>query len=95
VLVVTGFCAGAFDVLLQTLMQMAVPDAQRGRAVGVWVLGLGSAPIGHLEMGMLIAALGAPSALLINGALTVAAAATLLAREPGYRWALWARPKLD
>ena len=90
VLVVTGCCAGAFDVLQQTLIQMAVPDAQRGRAVGIWVLGLGSAPAGHLEMGMLIAALGVPSALLINGALTVAAAATLLMRVPSYRWARWA-----
>ena len=93
VLVVTGFCAGAFDVLLQTLMQMAVPDEQRGRAVGIWVLGLGSAPLGHLEMGMLVAAIGAPIALLINGILTVAASATLLARAPDYRWTLRTRPK--
>ena len=93
VLVVTGFCAGAFDLLQQTLIQTAVPDAQRGRAVGMWVLSLGSAPVGHLEMGMLVAALGAPIALLINGAVTVAAAATLLARAPGYRWIRWARPK--
>jgi MFS family permease len=92
VLVVTGFCAGSFDVLQQTLIQMAAPDEQRGRAVGVWVLSLGSAPVGHLEMGVLIAALGAPSALLINGAITVAAAATLLARAPAYRWRRSERP---
>jgi predicted MFS family arabinose efflux permease len=93
VLVVIGCCAGAFDVLQQTLLQLAVPDAQRGRAVGLWVLGIGSAPIGHLEMGMLVAALGAPSALLINGILTVAASATLLVRVPAYRWTLRVRPK--
>ena len=93
VLVVTGFCAGAFDVLQQTLIQMAAPEAQRGRAVGVWVLSLGSAPVGHLEMGMLIAALGAPIALLINGAVTVASATALLARAPDYRWMRLARPK--
>jgi MFS family permease len=93
VLVVTGCCAGAFDVLQQTLIQLEVPNEQRGRAVGVWVLSIGSAPVGHLEMGMLIAALGAPIALLINGAVTVAAAATLLMRAPGYRWTRWARPK--
>jgi MFS family permease len=94
VLVVTGCCAGAFDVLQQTLIQMAVPDEQRGRAVGIWVLSIGSAPVGHLEMGLLIAALGVPSALLINGAVTMAAAAMLLARAPDYRWTWWARPKL-
>jgi MFS family permease len=94
VLLVTGFCAAAFDVLQQTLIQMAVPDEQRGRAVGVWVLSIGSAPAGHLEMGILAAALGAPVALFINGALTLASAAILLVRSPDYRWRQsWARPK--
>lgn len=92
VLLVTGCCAAAFDVLQQTLIQMAVPDEQRGRAVGIWVLSIGSAPVGHLEMGLLIAALGAPGALLINGAVTVAAAALLLVRAPDFRWARQARP---
>jgi MFS family permease len=95
VLVVTGLCAGAFDVLQQTLIQMAVPEEQRGRAVGIWVLGVGSAPVGNLEMGALIATLGAPGALLINGALAIASAGTLLARSPGYRWRLRARPGAD
>jgi MFS family permease len=93
VLVVTGFCAGAFDVLQQTLIQMAVPDEQRGRAVGVWVLGIGSAPIGHLEMGILIATLGVSSALMINGLLTFVAAVLLLLYAPNFRWTMGARPK--
>jgi len=93
VLVVTGLCAGAFDVLQQTLLQMAVPEEQRGRAAGIWVLGVGSAPIGNLEMGALIGVLGAPAALLINGGLAVASAATLLARSPHYRWKPRARPR--
>src|SRR5207247_5141444 len=40
VLLVTGACAAAFDLLQQTLIQLAVPEEQRGRAVGVWVLGM-------------------------------------------------------
>jgi MFS family permease len=84
VLVVLGFCAASFDVLLQMLIQMAVPDKQRGRAVGVWVLGIGSGPVGHLEMGWLVGALGAPIALLINGMLTVTVATTLLVRARAY-----------
>lgn len=95
ILVVTGICAGSFDVLQQTLIQMAVPEEQRGRAVGIWVLGVGSAPVGNLEMGALIATLGVPGALLINGALAVASAATLLVRSPGYRWKRQARPVAD
>ena len=86
ILVVTGLCAGAFDVLQQTLIQLAVPKEQRGRAVGVWVLGLGSAPIGHLEIGFLAALIGAPGALLINGTLALIAAAVLLICAPLYRW---------
>jgi MFS family permease len=93
VLVVTGCCAAAFDVLQQTLIQMAAPDEQRGRAVGIWVLSIGSAPVGHLEMGLLISALGVSSALLINGAVTMAAAVLLLARAPDYRWTGRARPE--
>lgn len=87
ILAVTGLCAAAFDLLQQTLIQLAVPEEQRGRAVGIWVLGLGSAPAGHLEMGALAAALGAPGALAINGALTLLSAGILLGRAPEYRWA--------
>jgi predicted MFS family arabinose efflux permease len=86
VLLVTGACAAAFDLLQQTLIQLAVPEHQRGRAVGVWVLGIGSAPFGHLEMGALVATLGAPVALSINGCLVLGGALTLLARAPTYRW---------
>lgn len=85
VLVVTGVCAAAFDVLQQTLLQLAVPDEQRGRAAGIWVVGLGSAPLGYLEMGALISAVGAPLALALNGSLTIVSAVTLLARAPVYR----------
>jgi MFS family permease len=90
ILVAIGFCAAAFDVLQQTLIQLAVPDEQRGRAVGVWVLGIGSAPIGHLEMGAMAAWLGVPAALLLNGSLTILSALLLLLLVPAYRWKAWA-----
>src|SRR5262249_56050416 len=80
-----GACAAGFDVLQQTLMQLAVPDDQRGRAMGIWVLGISSAPLGHLELGTLVAALGAPAALAVNGVVVLSAAATLLVRSPRYR----------
>jgi predicted MFS family arabinose efflux permease len=95
ILVLTGLCAGAFDVLQQTLIQLAVPEDQRGRAVGIWVLGLGSAPVGNLEMGTLVATLGAPTALLINGSLTIASALILLVRVPRYRLGLQRRLAAD
>jgi hypothetical protein len=83
--VLAGACAAAFDALEQTLIQLAVPAEQRGRAVGVWVLGLGSGPVGHLEIGAVMATLGAPSALTINGLLVLAGAIVLVTRTPAYR----------
>lgn len=90
-LLITGACAASFDVLQQTLMQLAVPEDQRGRAVGLWVLGIGSAPVGNLEMGSLVAVVGAPAALAVNGALVLAAAALLIVAAPLYRFGLRAR----
>ena len=33
-LLITGACAASFDLLQQTLIQLAVPEDQRGRAIG-------------------------------------------------------------
>jgi predicted MFS family arabinose efflux permease len=87
-LLITGACAASFDVLQQTLMQLSVPAEQRGRAVGLWVLGIGSAPIGNLEMGVMAASIGAPAALLINGGLVLCASAVLIMTAPEYRRSL-------
>ena len=54
--------------------------------MGVWLFGIGSSPVGHIEMGSLASSFGAPVALLINGTLVATAAATLLARSASYRW---------
>ena len=61
-------CAMSVDTLYKTPMQTNVPDEQRGRSMGSWVLSIGVAPVGHLGVGALAAALGAPGALLVNGA---------------------------
>lgn len=88
VLLLTGICAAAFDLLQQTLLQLAVPDEQRGRAAGIWVFSVGSAPAGYLETGALVGALGAPAALVVNGGLTLLSATLLLVHAPRYRWRL-------
>ena len=67
------------DTLYKTLMQDNVPDEQRGRAMGSWVFSLGVAPVGHLGIGGLASPLGAPGALLVNGAvLAFASVATAM-----------------
>ena len=68
VLAAVNACAMAVDTLYKTLMQSNGPDEQRGRAMGSWVLSIGAAPVGHLGVGGLATALGAPGALLVNGA---------------------------
>ena len=53
-------------------MQDYVPDEERGRAMGTWVISVGFAPVGHIGVGALAAVVGAPGALLINGAVLTA-----------------------
>ena len=65
VLAAAGACAMSVDTLYKTLMKSNVPDEQRGRAMGSWVLSIGVAPVG---VGGLASALGAQGALLLNGA---------------------------
>ena len=66
-LVIIAALAAAADVLTQSMMQLSVPNHLRGRAMGFWVFAIGSAPLGHLEMGALAVMLGAGGALLVNG----------------------------
>ena len=64
--------AAASDILTQSMIQLAVPNALRGRAMGVWVLAIGFGPLGHLEMGGLAEMLGLGPALFTNGAALLA-----------------------
>ena len=79
VLAIVNACAMSVDTLYKTLMQSSVPDEQRGRAMGAWVLSIGFAPVGDLGVGGLAGLLGAQGALLINGAvLTLFSLATFV-----------------
>ena len=68
VLLFVNACAMAVDTLYKALMQEVVADEERGRAMGSWVLSIGFAPVGHVGVGALAGVVGAPKALLINGA---------------------------
>ena len=73
VLLVVNACAMAVDTLYKTLMQENVPNRDRGRAMGGWVLSIGTAPIGHLGIGAIAGSFGAPIALLFNGVVLASA----------------------
>lgn len=67
-LVIVAFLATASDVLTQSMVQLSVANELRGRAMGAWSLAIGTAPLGHLQMGVLAVSLGVANALVINGA---------------------------
>jgi MFS family permease len=56
------------------LLQQSVPDAWRGRAVGLYSMAFaGTAPIGNILAGSLAERIGLTATLSLNGALIVAA----------------------
>ena len=68
------------DVLSQALMQLNVPNELRGRAMGSWVLAIGTSPVGHLQIGALASLVSVGFALSFSGLalLALAAGVTLL-----------------
>ncbi len=78
---------GLFSILQMatsnTLIQAMVPDALRGRVMGVYsMMFMGMAPLGALGAGLAASAVGAPAALAISGAMCLAAALIFGSRLP-------------
>jgi hypothetical protein len=60
--------AGALaDLLAQSLLQLSVPPSLRGRAGGAWVVAIGLAPVGQLQIGALASLFGVSAALATSG----------------------------
>jgi hypothetical protein len=77
--------AAATDILHLALLQYSVANEQRGRAMGAWLVGIGTSPLGQLEMGYLAGLAGAPLALLLNGMALIALAGVLALCLPRLR----------
>lgn len=73
------------DVLHSTLMQLSVPNEQRGRAMGSLVIGYGAGPLGHLEIGGVAGVVGTTSVLIFNGAVLTAFGAFIAVVSPRVR----------
>ena len=63
--------ASVTDILHQSLLQLNVPNQQRGRAMGSWIVGIGTAPIGQLQIGYISGLTSPKIALVVNGTLLV------------------------
>jgi hypothetical protein len=79
VLIVANAAGALADLLAQSLLQLSVPSHLRGQAGGAWVVAIGLAPVGQLQIGALASLFGVSVALGASGlALTVLAGTAAL-----------------
>ena len=74
-LLIVAAMASLTDVLSQAMMQLAVADHLRGRAMGAWMISVGMSPLGTLEIGAVAAHYGEHVALGVNGVAVIVCAA--------------------
>jgi len=67
VLVAANALGALTDLLAQSLLQLTSPPELRGRAGGAWVVAIGLAPLGQLQIGALASLLGVSAALAASG----------------------------
>jgi MFS family permease len=78
--------AGALaDLLAQSLLQQSVPPGLRGRAGGAWVVAIGFAPLGQLQIGALASLFGVSAALGASGLALAALAGLTVLLSPRLR----------
>ncbi len=85
VLTVVNATGALADLLSQSLLQLSVPSHLRGRAGGAWVLAIGLAPLGQLQIGALASLFGVSAALATSGLALVALAVGAAALFPRVR----------
>ena len=67
VLIVANAAGALADLLAQSLLQLSVPPHLRGQAGGAWVVAIGLAPLGQLQIGALASLFGVSIALGASG----------------------------
>ena len=85
VLIVANALGALTDLLAQSLLQLNSPPHLRGRAGGAWVVAIGLAPLGQLQIGALGSLLGVGSALAVSGLALVALAGVTVRVFPRLR----------
>lgn len=87
VLTVVNAAGALADLLAQSLLQLRVPSHLRGRAGGAWVVAIGLAPLGQLQIGALASLFGVSVALGASGLALAMLAGTAAALSPRVRGA--------
>ena len=85
VLVVVNAVGALSDLLSQGLMQLNVPGHLRGHAGGAWVVAIGLAPLGQVQIGALASLFGVSIALGTSGLALVALTGVAIALFPHLR----------
>ncbi len=85
VLIVANALGALTDLLAQSLLQLTSPPELRGRAGGAWVVAIGLAPLGQLQIGALASLLGVSVALAASGLALVGLAGVTLRAFPRLR----------
>ena len=78
---VFGAASAGLDAIVQSLLQRAVHESERGSAMGVWYFAIGFGPAGQLALGAGAAAVGAPLALAASGTLLAVIVVALAGRR--------------
>jgi MFS family permease len=82
-----GFISAVFLAVNNTLIQLHVDDAVRGRVLGIYVLTWGLLPVGTLPAGAIADSAGAPLALVIMAVVAMALIILVALRFPAVRTA--------
>jgi hypothetical protein len=88
VLILANALGALTDLLAQSLLQLSSPPHLRGRAGGAWVVAIGLAPLGQLQIGALGSLLGVSAALAVSGLALVALAGVTVRLFPRLRAAI-------
>ena len=81
----TAVCMSMYFVASMTLMQLAVPDALRGRVMGIYTICFSLVPLGGLLGGVVAAATSPPFAAALNAGVLAAIVVVIAATQPSMR----------
>lgn len=71
IILVVGAMAAMFDGLQWVLLQVSVPDAVRGRVIGVWMMAIGFGWLGPIMLGAVAQSVGVQPGIAIGGAVAI------------------------